>query len=230
MNKEAKIFLFLLAASFFDCCLILVRHTYWMGNEINLGPVAQLIDNRGTNFLFLIWNLFLAWIPYLLGKLLRISDQFSFRKILIPIVGLLWLLFFPNAPYILTDLFHLKLRAPVPLWYDLIMILSFAWTGLLLGIVALLELQKWIQQKAGKAYSLALVLVLIPLTSLGIFLGRYLRWNSWEVFTEPEMLLLDLFKLLGTPTVAMTVLLFTISFSILLFLFYIPFKIIQNEN
>ena len=96
-----------------------------------------------------------------------------------------WLLFFPNAPYILTDIFHLKPRHGIPLWYDLIMILSTAWCGLLLGMFSLLNIQAVMQEKFGWRFSWLFSVIVIWLCSYGIWIGRYWRWNSWDIFTNP---------------------------------------------
>nr|WP_291905143.1 DUF1361 domain-containing protein [Chryseobacterium sp.] len=89
-------------------------------------------------FLFLNWNLFLAWIPLLLSSFVL---AFNIRsRISLIFIIIIWILFFPNSPYILTDLFHLKARNEIPIWYDLIVILSYAWTGLICGLLALMIL------------------------------------------------------------------------------------------
>lgn len=78
-------------------------------------------------FFFLNWNLFLAWIPLLLSSIIL---AFNIKgKLSLAFIIIVWILFFPNSPYILTDLFHLKTRNTIPIWYDLIVILSYAWNG-----------------------------------------------------------------------------------------------------
>ncbi|MGG1924203.1 DUF1361 domain-containing protein [Chryseobacterium sp. NRRL B-14798] len=91
-------------------------------------------------FLFLNWNLFLAWIPLLLSSFVL---AFNIRsKISLVFIIIIWILFFPNSPYILTDLFHLRARNSIPVWYDLIVILSYAWTGLICGFISLNDIEK----------------------------------------------------------------------------------------
>ncbi len=91
-------------------------------------------------FLFLNWNLFLAWIPLLLSSFVL---AFNIRsKISLVFIIIIWILFFPNSPYILTDLFHLRARNSIPIWYDLIVILSYAWTGLICGFISLNDIEK----------------------------------------------------------------------------------------
>ena len=103
------------------------------------------------------------------------------------VVGV-WLLFFPNAPYILTDLFHLHQRAGVPVWFDLILILSYAWTGLWAGMISLRTIQEELIQKTFKKGSFLVIITLLFITGFGIYLGRFLRFNSWDLIQEPGTL------------------------------------------
>ena len=142
-------------------------------------------------FLFLIWNLFLAVVPFALSTLLSISVGRLRARILVP-VSAAWLLFFPNAPYLLTDLFHLNARPGVPLWYDLALILSCAWNGLMLAYASLSDMQRLVQQRLGFWTGWAFATVALLLSSFGIYLGRYLRFNSWDVLTNPLTLFYDI--------------------------------------
>ncbi len=143
---------------------------------------------------FLIWNLFLAWIPFLFAiSLTKNNAACSSRLKKIMLFGG-WLLFFPNSPYILTDLFHLHLRAEVPLWFDLIFILSFAWNGLLLGYASLFEIQHFMKARLSNFTVNCFVGILMILCSFGIYLGRYPRWNSWDIITNPIDLLSFIFN------------------------------------
>ena len=129
-----------------------------------------LMTGRLT-FLFLIWNLFLALIPFGLSTMLGAARGPLKARILLP-VGAAWLLFFPNAPYILTDLFHLETRLGVPLWYDLALILSCAWNGLMLAYASLSDMQRLVQQRLGFWSGWAFATVALLLSSFGIYLGR----------------------------------------------------------
>lgn len=103
---------------------------------------------------FLCWNLFLAWIPWLAGQTFRAASRRRASTVLQLGWFALWLLFLPNAPYIATDLIHLAPRPPVPLWYDLALLLSYAGTGLLLGYVSLLEVQTAVEERFSRTPSL----------------------------------------------------------------------------
>lgn len=142
-------------------------------------------------FAFLLWNLFLALIPFGLSTMLGLSAGKLKARILLP-VGAVWLLFFPNAPYILTDLFHLKPRAGVPYWYDLALILSCAWNGLMLAYASLIEMQGLVDRRLGVMAGWGFSSMALLLSAFGIYLGRYLRFNSWDVITNPLTLFYDI--------------------------------------
>ncbi|WP_022823592.1 DUF1361 domain-containing protein [Hymenobacter norwichensis] len=149
-------------------------------------------------FVFLLWNLFLALIPFGLSTMLSVSAGRLQARVLLP-VGLVWLLFFPNAPYILTDLFHLEPRANVPYWYDLALILSCAWNGLMLAYASLTDMQALVARRLGWLASWSFVTVAMLLSSFGVYLGRYLRFNSWDIITNPLTLFFDIVSRLLHP-------------------------------
>ncbi|GAB3325580.1 DUF1361 domain-containing protein [Hymenobacter humi] len=142
-------------------------------------------------FLFLIWNLFLALIPYALSTMLGLARGPLRARMLVP-VGAAWLLFFPNAPYLLTDLFHLEPRPGAPLWYDLALILSCAWNGLMLAYASLADMQRLVELRLGVWVSWVFAAVALLLGSFGIYLGRFLRFNSWDVLANPLTLFYDI--------------------------------------
>ncbi|WP_460621113.1 DUF1361 domain-containing protein [Hymenobacter tenuis] len=151
-----------------------------------------------VSFIFLLWNLFLALIPFGLSTMLGLAAGRLKARILVP-VSLGWLLFFPNAPYILTDLFHLEPRAGVPYWYDLALILSCAWNGLMLAYASLSDMQLLVTRRLGWWAGWSFATVALLLSSFGIYLGRYLRFNSWDVITNPITLFYDIVNRLLHP-------------------------------
>src|SRR5262249_14333162 len=92
-------------------------------------------------FIFFNWNLFLAFIPWAVSSLIILNPKLRSNKLALLSLFTVWLLFFPNAPYILTDLFHLRLRGSAPIWFDLGVILAFAWTGLTFGFISLMDIE-----------------------------------------------------------------------------------------
>lgn len=145
-----------------------------------------------VTFVFLLWNIFLAIIPYIISTLLVLVHEKINNKWVLTIPLLFWLCFFPNAPYILTDLFHLKQRAGVPYWYDLALILFFAWNGLMLGYASVMDIQVVLTRHFNRWVGWTMAIGSLVLGSFGIYLGRYLRWNSWDVISSPRGLLHDI--------------------------------------
>ncbi len=154
----------------------------------------------GTDgLLFLNWNLVLAAIPWLLTSFMVLRELRSRAAILVVMTA--WLLFFPNSLYILTDLIHLGRVQGAPAWLDLIILLSFAWTGLCFGFSSLID----IEAKLSSRFSLRRRTVgifsvgMLFLAAFGIYLGRFLRWNSWDVIGYPGALLDDIFDPFKDP-------------------------------
>jgi uncharacterized membrane protein len=161
--------------------------------------LARVIYSRQFTFLFLIWNLFLAYIPFFLSRTLKNNNRLQKPGLLSLSIAFTWLIFFPNAPYIITDFFHLYQREGVPLWLDLIIIALFAWNGLIIGFLSLKDMQQMITVKYGKKYGWGITLFVILLGSFGIYVGRYLRYNSWDVFIAPYSLTGDILKIFLHP-------------------------------
>lgn len=184
-----RVFRLLALFTIFDALLLAVRMERLDFDWTSLVNPWELRLERGTTFLFLAWNLVLAWIPFLISS--QLTKFQRSKRWRIGAVLLMWLLFWPNAPYILTDLYHLYPRPGVPFWFDMMLILSFAWTGLLLGLFSLRQVHVFAALRWGRSRARALVVAVIALGSYGIFLGRFQRWNSWDAFTNPFALVRD---------------------------------------
>lgn len=209
MNSKPRtfpVFIALLLASLFSFGL-------WYGRVLYSGY---------NMYGFLIWNLILAWIPF---GLALIVIKFPVKHYVTLIFGTLWLLFLPNAPYILTDFLHLRPRGIVPLWYDMLLIFSFALTGLCLGFVSLALMQMQVAKQWGHGRSWLFVFTVFLLCGFGIYIGRFLRWNSWDIFSSPLSLWQDLYFTLTTPRLLAKMLLITSGFGALLTSIYLVFTI-----
>jgi uncharacterized membrane protein len=198
----------LFAASLFCIALVVVRNVH-TGN---------------VNFRYLIWNLFLAWIPFALAVF--VYDRWRRRRggALLVTLAALWLLFFPNAPYIATDFVHLRHDPLSPYWYDAVTIAAFAWMGVMLGFASLYLMQTVVRQWLGVAAGWIFAFVAIALGSLGIYLGRFLRLNSWDALEHPSVLPRILHAVARDPfayqeAIGVTVL-FTVVLSFAYFLLY----------
>lgn len=148
-------------------------------------------------FAFLAWNLFLAYVPYAISKKMSVQSIKTKWKFLLYVF--VWLLFLPNAFYIITDLFHLDMNEDVPLWYDLALLLSFAWSGILFGILSVRQMEKLFEKNFNKKFDLLFILPVMVLNGFGVYIGRYLRFNSWDVLTNPLQLINDIFYLFIHP-------------------------------
>ena len=161
---------------------------------------ARVYMSKNWTFRFLLWNLFLAWIPYLCSLwAMHLYQARPQRWWWLVVPGLLGLAFFPNAPYIVTDFLHLKERAPMPLWYDIGLLASFAWTGIVLAVYALRIMQNIVKVWIGSILSWAFVLVVVILSGMGVYMGRFLRWNSWDLVLQPKAVLYDVAVRLRYP-------------------------------
>jgi uncharacterized membrane protein len=170
--------------------------------------VAYTGNDYHTN---LLWNLFLAWIPF--GLALCVYDGYrrGAGRVQLWATGALWLVFFPNATYIVTDFKWLRYSAGAPIWYDVVLIAAAAWCGLLLGFMSLYLMQAVVRSTFGAARAWVFVFGTLALGSFGVYLGRFERWNSWDVFTQPRLLAREIWPALANPqnhpkAVAVTVL------------------------
>jgi len=177
LNKQTKIILLLCTYS-----IVLV--------------VFRIFYTKSEFYLFMVWNLFLAIIPYVLGKYL--ATIFSKMKLLITLP--IWLVFLPNAPYIITDLVHLHQGTKMPIWYDLILILTYAFTGMLIFVISLNDVFFVIKRLFSIKKAWFFTVFVVFLSGFGIYLGRYLRWNSWDLIHKPQYLLNDIFSIFMHPT------------------------------
>jgi uncharacterized membrane protein len=137
-------------------------------------------------YAFLLWNLFLAWIPFVIAYITyTVSLSRKQISIIVPVAAFFWLIFFPNAPYILTDFQHLARSGQIiPVWCDVMLLIWFAFTGLMLGMVSLFMMQEVVRREFGRWIGWGFVAVVSLLTSVGVYAGRFLRWNSWDIFAN----------------------------------------------
>lgn len=166
----------------------------FLGISCFLIYLFRIFYSGTLHYFFMPWNLFLGFLPLLFTRIIMYYDSIRQSRVMLVLMVALWLLFFPNAPYMLTDLFHLNNRPAMPLWYDLFFVLSFAWTGLLAGFLSLGDIEKlMLQRRRIPANAIPYISgTLLVIASFGIYLGRYLRWNSWDVFVNPIGVLTDI--------------------------------------
>lgn len=183
----------------------------------------RIIGYEAVNYGFLAWNLFLAGLPVAFACMAEAAWRFRKRFLT---MGLLagWLAFFPNAPYITTDLIHLRERAPVPVWFDALLFTSAALAGLLAGFVSLYLVHQMAEERFGVRWGWALCATVIAAASFGIYVGRFARFNSWELLTAPHEILFDVGERITDPLSGPTALAVTLSFTALQLVCYVVIR------
>ncbi|QXP59932.1 DUF1361 domain-containing protein [Olleya sp. HaHaR_3_96] len=179
-------------------------------------------------FLFLVWNLFLAGIPYVISSYLNTLKHINTSSLMV--ISIIWLLFLPNAPYIITDLFHLRYSSTHLIWLDTLIIVVFAITGLFLFFKSVLTMERIVKTYVEKKAVTFMFPFLFILVGFGVYLGRFLRFNSWEVINKPWVIITTIFKILTQPRTHSAAWLFTICFGLFLGVFYYVFKVLSFEN
>ncbi|MEO6166905.1 MAG: DUF1361 domain-containing protein [Chitinophagales bacterium] len=169
----------------------------------------------------LLWNLFLAWLPFLFSYWAYTRYFSGGKHISAVLPGFLWLLFFPNAPYIITDLIHLQERTGIPMWFDAALVFTFAFTGLILGLSSLYMIHRVLQNAFSVWKAWLMIMVIIAMSGYGIYIGRILRWNSWDLSTHPIPLINDVHDSILTPASIAMIMIFSVLMGITYpFLFY----------
>jgi len=156
--------------------------------------VTRIYLTKSLFFSFLIWNLFLATVPYMFSQYLVNVPQLQKRRAFFYCILASWLLFLPNSPYIITDLIHLHNTQSTILWLDLFLVFVFALNGLLVGLLSLLDIYSIIRDRLNIKMANTVLFISCFLSGYGIYLGRFLRFNSWDVFTKPHVLFVQFWE------------------------------------
>lgn len=197
-----------------------------LGSAVAVALLAFRLDwSERASFAFLPWNLFLAWVPYVLSLVARLlmAKGRGTGWLLAPL-ALGWLALFPNAPYLLTDFIHLRQRPGVPLWFDAALLALYAATGWLMGLLSLEVWKEWLERRWGRARAWAFVVATSVLCGYGIYLGRVERWNSWDVLAEPGRLLSAMASHLREPGAFPLMIRLTVVFAVLVLCSYAIFE------
>lgn len=162
------------------------------------------------HYLFLVWNLFLAVIPFAITSFLESSPKLN--KYHFILWCSVWLLFLPNAPYIITDLIHLRISFGLYSWLDILVVMSFAFNGLLLFYLSIIDMKNVLKHYLKKSIINYGITGIIFLSGFGVYLGRFLRYNSWEILSNPKYLFIDIINITIKPLANKEAWLFTILF------------------
>jgi len=196
--------------------------------------LLRVIYRGSDGYLFLIWNIFLAWLPFYFSL---IYTNYKFKTNFFKyMIGLLWLIFYPNGPYLLTDYIHLSrynfyaskewglaFNSNLAIWYDFFLLSIFVIIGLALSYLSLSIMHKHIEKKYTYTAGWLFVLLICLLSSFAIYLGRFIRVNSWNFVTDPLHLLNIIINSLNIQVLS-----FTILFTVLIFIFYLTFYLMNK--
>ncbi|HZV36415.1 MAG TPA: DUF1361 domain-containing protein [Verrucomicrobiae bacterium] len=184
--------------------------------------IFRMATTHNFHYAMLPGNLFLAWLPLVFAMgvhhLHRSGERHSLR---LAALALLWLLFFPNAPYIFTDLVHMGTYFRMAFWLDLSLVLLVAMTGFLVGFVSLYLMHSVVIERFGKLTGWTFILVVAWLTGFGVYLGRFLRLNSWDALVHPLGVTHSIHRLATHPMDHPDTLTFPLLFATFLFLGYL---------
>jgi uncharacterized membrane protein len=184
--------------------------------------LAGAVANHSLQFDYLIWNLFLAWTPLFMVVLLLHSLRKRLWSDWVPLaLTILWLLLLPNSFYMISDFLHVQDVVRSDLLYDIVMFTSFIFTGVLLGFSSLYMIHTELRKRVSPRHTNTCIAVIIFLCSYAIYLGRDLRWNSWDVLTNPAGILFDISDHLISPWQSGAMYTTTLSFFVLLASLYL---------
>jgi len=181
---------------------------------------GRIIDTHSLGLVFIVWNLFLGILPLWFSHWLDSGGN----KLKAWLLFAAWLVFFPNSMYIITDLFHLQKLHKIPEWYDLLLLFSAAITGAIIGYLSLFNVERFLYRQLKKPLVEVILISIFLLCGYGIYLGRYLRWNSWDILSDPFSLLDDVKEDVFHPFHNRGCWLLTLLFGVWMYLVYRYFK------
>ena len=213
------------------------KYKFALGSLLVLATLTSVVlevvhtrINGVASYTSLVFNLGLAWIPFGAAAVAYLARRNRVTFFLImPVSTLVWLIFFPNAPYLLTDFNELaSTQGDAPLWFDVILIIWFAWTGLLLGIASLYLMHEIVAVTFNPLIGWIFAIGATVLSSIGVYLGRFLRWNSWDLLYDPIPIAKDMYDIMRHPISNLPSYVFTILFTALFLFIYLTFHLFGN--
>ena len=191
--------------------------------------LTRLVGGHTTRYWFLTWNLALAWLPvlfvWLLSRWLEKGSWLHWKGICLSV---LWLVFLPNAFYLVTDFIHLKPTGEVSMLFDSVMFLTFALNGLMLGYLSVYIIHAQLLKRLHARNVAVILMGVFLLCSFAIYLGRYLTWNTWDIVVNPGGIIVDLSDRIVRPGLYPNTFTTTALFGITLpVMYYCGFKMVQ---
>lgn len=191
----------------------------------------RIVGTWNLGFLFMVWNLFLAWVPLFYIKWVWERERRAPSSSFVLFFHLsVWLLFFPNAPYMITDLLHLTQTPAYMVWYDAMMLFAFALAGILTGLYSIRIVHRILKNRWNESTAWISISFAIFLSGFGIFLGRYGRWNSWDIVSQPMALFRGISRSAMDPFAIKHTFAFSFVLMLLYFAFHVFAEIKRNES
>jgi uncharacterized membrane protein len=183
--------------------------------------VIGIFSNYTSTFSYLPWNLFLAWLALVAAWwLIRVLSSHLWSSWYALFATLVWLLMLPNTFYMLSDIMHIQGIAQSELLYDIIMFTSFILNGVILGFLSLSMVHRELVKRISARSAFTLIGIVLFLSSFAIYIGRDLRWNTWDIVTNPFSVLVDISNQFLSPLQHTQAFSITFGFFILLFSTY----------
>jgi uncharacterized membrane protein len=181
---------------------------------------ARMLYSQQIMYGFYAWNTILALVPYWCSQQVSKASTKIKRNVLL----MLWLLFLPNAPYLLTDVLHLENRYPIPFWFDVLLVIQFAFLGMFVGFLAIKNVEHFLQQSYSHKATRIITNASFLLCAYGIYLGRFIRFNSWDFVANPFALIEVSVERIINPMDHLKTWSFTLIVAFMLMLFYYTVK------
>lgn len=192
--------------------------------------LLRVVLFNNTTFLYMFWNIFLALIPFLISSIILLNvNKSNFLKPQSLISLFIWFLFLPNTFYVLTDFIHLGRIYGVPVWYDIFVLFSSTTVSLLMGLYSLRHLEEICQLKFSKRLTSAILIIVILFASFGVYLGRFLRFNSWDFFVSHSSLFLNIWQIFTKENNYVNVYSYTFTFFLFILFCYWAFKETKSQ-
>jgi uncharacterized membrane protein len=182
--------------------------------------LVRIVVSNSLNYIFLPWNLLLAYVPLWISQKKLSTPSANGFSIMQQVYFAAWLLFLPNAPYIITDLVHLKARTPIPFYFDIVLVFMSAINGWIFFYATVAQVEDWWRKTIGDKAIVWFYFLAFGLCSFGIYLGRFGRFNSWNIITKPKLLFSEIIDRILLPLEHPQTWAVTILFSAMLFLLY----------
>ena len=152
--------------------------------------VVRIKFTGSITYIFLVWNIFLAFIPFVFSLFFQsFLQKENWKKV---VLFCSWLLFFPNALYLVTDIIHLGDNNDVPVWFDAVLLFTASFVGLALAFASLIHVERFLHKFYAKQKVKYMIAILLFAGAFGVYLGRFQRWNSWDIISNPFSLVEDI--------------------------------------